>query len=179
MVKFNSAGIKLWTRQTGTNRWDRGKDIATNSKGDIYITGFTGGDLDGNDNVGTDDIFIMKYNPLGDKQWTRQIGTKMVDNGEGIAIGSDGNVYITGDTEGSLEGNLSAGGKDIFVAKYSSLGAKLWIRQLGTIRQDSSNDIAIDSKDNVYVTGFTEGHLDEKVKAMRSGDIIIWKLSNQ
>jgi len=42
--------------------------VATDSSGNIYVAGGTGGGLDGNINVGESDLFVVKYNSAGVKQ---------------------------------------------------------------------------------------------------------------
>jgi len=67
---------------------------------------------------------VVKYNSSGTKQWTKQLGTSSDDSANGVATDSSGNVYVTGYTQGGLDGNTSAGGTDIFVVKYNSSGTK-------------------------------------------------------
>ena len=86
------------------------------------MTGGTDGDLDGNTNLGSYDIFLVKYNSSGTKQWTKQLGTTSSDYGFGVTTDSSGNIYVTGYTSGNLDGNTSSGGKDIFLVKYDSSG---------------------------------------------------------
>jgi len=88
------------------------------------VTGFTYGDLDGNTSSGRSDIFLVKYNSSGTKQWTKQLGTSSVDKGIGVTTDSSGNIYVTGYTVGGLDGNTNSGSYDIFLVKYSSSGTK-------------------------------------------------------
>jgi len=129
---FGQSNTKQWTKQLGTSTWDEGKDVTTDSSGNIYVTGYTGGGLDGNTNSGSYDIFLVKYNSSGTKQWTKQLGTSSSDSGNGVTTDSSGNIYVTGDTEGGLDGNTSLGSYDIFLVKYNSSGTKQWTKQLGT-----------------------------------------------
>ena len=49
--------------------------------------------------AGNADLFVVKYNSSGKKQWTKQLGTSNVhDRARGVATDSSGNVYVTGDT---------------------------------------------------------------------------------
>ena len=44
--------------------------------------------------------------------------------GRGVTTDSSGNIYVTGETRGNLDGNTNSGGKDIFLVKYNSDGVK-------------------------------------------------------
>ena len=114
-----------WTKQLGTNTNDYAYGIATDSSDNVYVTGTTWGGLDGNSNSGHDDLYVVKYNSSGTKQWTKQLGTTSDETAYGIATDSSGNVYVTGYTAGGLDGNTSAGKSDLFVVKYDSDGNKL------------------------------------------------------
>ena len=68
IVKYDGAGIKQWTREFGTTTDDSATGIATDAQGNVYVTGFTGGGLDGNTNAGGFDLFVVKYDAAGTKQ---------------------------------------------------------------------------------------------------------------
>ena len=55
-------GEKQWTKQLGTSDYDYGNGVTTDSSGNIYVTGKTGGGLDGNTSSGGNDIILVKYN---------------------------------------------------------------------------------------------------------------------
>ena len=177
VVKYNSSGIKQWTRQLGTSSSDSGNGITSDSRGNVYVSGTTEGGLDGNTNAGSSDIFVVKYNSSGVKQWTRQLGTSSSDTGYGITSDSSDNVYITGSTVGGLNGTTNAGSSDLIVVKYNSSGVKQWTRQLGTSSSDSGYGITSDSRGNVYVSGTTEGGLDGNTNAGLN-DLIVVKYSS-
>ena len=127
VVKYNSSGTKQWTKQLGTSGGEESYGVATDSSGNVYVTGYTasGGGLDGNTSAGKHDLFVVKYNSSGTKQWTKQLGTSSDDYASGVATDSSGNIYVTGYTEeGGLDGNTSAGDYDLFVVKYNSSGTK-------------------------------------------------------
>jgi len=124
VVKYNSSGTKQWTKQLGTRDTDYANGVATDSSGNVYVTGTTNGGLDGNTNAGGSDLFVVKYNSSGTKQWTKQLGSSSRDYDYGVATDSSRNVYVSGDTYGGLDGNTSAGNADLFVVKYNSSGTK-------------------------------------------------------
>ena len=170
-MKYNNSGTKQWTKQIGTN-YDEFAQGGTvfDSSGNIYLAGSTTGDLDGNTNAGSNpshcskcgDIFLIKYNSSGTRQWTKQIGSTSIDQPSGgVVIDSNNNIYIAGESWGDFDGKSNAGStSDIILIKYNSSGTKQWSRQIGTSSMDTCAGLAIDSNDNVYITGYTQGNLD-------------------
>jgi len=124
LVKYLDNGTKQWTKQFGTSSTDLADGVATDSSGNVYLVGYTYGGLDGNTNSGASDLFVVKYNSSGTKQWTKQMGSSSRDYDYGVATDSSRNVYVSGDTYGGLDNNTSAGNADLFVVKYNSSGTK-------------------------------------------------------
>jgi len=177
VVKYNSSGTHQWTKQLGTDRYDEARGVATDSSGNVYVTGYTEGGLDGNTNLGKADLFVVKYNSSGTKQWANQLGTWDTDFANGVATDSSGNVYVTGSTYRSLDGNTSAGNADLIVVKYNSSGTKQWTKQLGSSSDDYANDVVTDSSGNAYVTGTTYGGLDGNTSA-GNADLFVVKYNS-
>jgi hypothetical protein len=163
VTKYNSSGVKQYTRQLGVAEQDTfGRSVATDANGNVYVSGSTRGDLDGNTRIGTTDFFFTKYNSSGVKQYTRQLGVAGEDtDGYSVAIDANGNVYVAGYTTGGLDGNTLSGIRDFFVTKYNSSGVKQYTRQMGVAGEHTnSSSLAIDASGNVYVVGTTRGDLD-------------------
>jgi len=156
--KYDAAGDLQWTRQLGTSSIDSSLGVSADGLGNVYISGFTGGSLDGT-KAGSADAFVSKYDAAGDLQWTRQLGTSSADQSFGVSADGLGNVYISGETLGSLDGT-NAGAGDAFVSKYDAAGDLQWTRQLGTSSDDVSSGVSADGLGNVYISGFTSGSLD-------------------
>jgi len=177
VIKFNSSGTKQWTKNLGTWQNDLANGVATDSSGNFYVTGFTYQDMDGNTSAGNADFFVAKYNSSGTKQWTKQLGTSKHDRARGVATDSSGNVYVTGDTYGGLDGNTNAGNSDLFVVKYNSSGTKQWTKQMGSSSRDYDYGVATDSSRNVYVSGDTYGGLDGNTSA-GNADLFVVKYNS-
>jgi hypothetical protein len=159
--KFDLQGNIIWTRQFGGFRDASGTGVHVSSDA-VYVVGRTEGVLAGLINYGEHDAFVRKYDFNGNELWTRQFGGSAFDTATAV-IGDSSGVYITGITEGTIIGQTSAGGSDIFVRKYDHNGNELWTNQIGNTvptygEDDISNDIAVSSA-GAFVTGTTEGAL--------------------
>jgi hypothetical protein len=157
VAKYDAAGTLQWTRQFGTSDRDASIDVSADGLGNVYISGTTTGAL-GEYHFGDDDAFVAKYDAAGTLQWTRQFGTSELDRSNGVAADGLGNVYISGQTGGSLEGT-NAGGLDAFISMYDGSGSLQWTRQLGTSRGDDGDGVSADGLGNVYISGATGGSL--------------------
>ena len=85
---------------------DIGYGVAVDSSGNVYVTGSTGGIL-GASAFGLSDIFLAKFDSSGNSALYSAVRDTFNDIGYGVAVDSSGNVYITGSTDGNLEGNSS------------------------------------------------------------------------
>jgi hypothetical protein len=163
VVKYAVNGTQMWRQELGVATvQDHVYGVATDGAGDVYLAGYSNGGLDGT-NAGGQDLVVVKYDALGQHQWTRQLGTSANDAAYGIAVGASA-LYVVGSTGGALDGNTHAGGDDLFVVKYTLDGTKQWTRQLGTGVNDVAYAVAADSS-GVYVTGSTGGDLDGNTSA--------------
>ena len=85
------------------------------------------------------------------------------DGGNGIAVDGSGNVYLTGYSNATWQGDGSinplhahSGSYDIVALKLTSAGAYQWHTFYGSTGPDRGNDIAVDgSGGNVYITGYS------------------------
>jgi len=174
IAKYKGSNGQLeWSDILGTTAWDEGFAIAVDNECNVYITGYTRGELKKGAQKGAEDIFIARYSSDGQKQWLEQLGTWLSDAGLGIAVDNKGKVYITGYTQEHLKENSHKGGEDIFIARYSIDGQKEWLRQLGTKASDLGWGITVDSLGNVYVTGYTAGDFNNDTEN-RNGPLSVF-----
>jgi Beta-propeller repeat len=130
--------------------------VTTDAAGNVLVAGFVYGALDGSRNAGDRDAFVIKYNANGNRLWTRLIGSAGQDGFSGIVTDAQGNVYLTGYSNGTINGVRTRGRWDQFVTKLSSAGSHIWTAGLGTVANETSGRIAI-AGDKIYVTGTTLG----------------------
>jgi hypothetical protein len=150
-----------YSMQEGSTRQELATSLAIDGDGKLYVTGRAlNGDMFGS-YIGGTDIFLYRH---GHPSFGLRFGNTG-DNfyPEGIAVDTDGNIYIAGRAYGDLDGSGSQvdhGQYDVFLMKLDSQGTAKWIRQIGTADYDRGFGVAVDSVGNVYVIGDTEGDLD-------------------
>ncbi len=157
VIKYDSEGSLLWSRQFGTTEGDITTGVSADGVGNVYISGLTKGSL-GGPNTGDYDAFVTKFDPTGALLWTRQFGTSDRDSTSAVAADHLGNIFISGYTDGSL-GAPNAGDCDVFVTHYDSTGSLLGTHQIGTGEYDVASGVSVDGLGAVYISGYTGGSL--------------------
>mmetsp|Transcript_53858 Transcript_53858/g.128272 ORF Transcript_53858/g.128272 Transcript_53858/m.128272 type:complete len:502 (-) Transcript_53858:70-1575(-) len=159
IARVSASGQVLWMRQRGSDQDDYASSVALDSSGNILVTGSTAGSLDGNSNSGMRDIFIMKFAASADWSWTKQVGSSAMDGASKIVVNTLDEIFISGETFGSMGDNLNAGGADAVVMKLSAAGDLIWLTQFGSGDADSAAAMVLDPTGNAFVAGYREGRL--------------------
>jgi hypothetical protein len=145
--------------------------MATDSSTNMYVVGSTIGTIPGATKVtSAADGYLIKYDKNKNKQWAIQYGNpgspSAAVNPTGVAVDSLGNIYIVGFVrELPFPGITQVGLRDAFILKYNSSGILQWTKQLGASNKNTEGkSIAIDSSDNIYIAGGTDGTLPGATK---------------
>lgn len=171
IAKYDPIGNVIWAKSAGGIDNDVSYSAATDSTGNVYIEGgYSSPNLTFGTttlvNNGSVNIFLVKYDPNGNVLWAKTIGGNATDNGSGgVATDKQGNPYISGYftsssiTIGSTTLPNTTGSQNIFVAKYDPSGNVLWAESpVGSSAPGNyPTKIAIDSKDNIYLSGYNYG----------------------
>ena len=110
-------GSQSWLVQKGTDAADGVTKLQVMGK-DVFLAGFTAGDMDGHLSDGQEDVVVMKFTGSGDWQWTTQSGSVGSDAVTSMQVDKSGVVYVAGDT---LDARKHSGVGDIFLQKYAEL----------------------------------------------------------
>jgi hypothetical protein len=110
------------------------------------------------------DIFLAKFDTAGNHVWSKRFGDAGDQTGTSLAVDGAGNVLLTGSFSGSVDfggGPLtSAGGRDIFLAKFDTAGSHLWSKRFGDASDQHGYSVAVDGAGNALLTGYFYGSVD-------------------
>ena len=165
-LKLNPDGDVVHTEQYGSDHHDAAKAMAFDSKGNLFVVGYTRGELDGNsftvnycDPYPCSDVFLSKFDNKLNKLWTKTYGTEGENYAESIYISSDDEIYLAGrylriiDNDG-VEGWSGPFASPAIFENTDSIYA-LGSKYLKT----SDDNIPMDTLDNDY-TWYTDIALD-------------------
>ena len=94
------------------------------------------------------------------RKWIHLLGSPEWDSGRAITTADDGSIYITGSTNGDLDGQTNSGGSDVFISKFNTDGSQQWTQLLGGWDDDNATSITTADDGSIYITGSTSGDLD-------------------
>ncbi|MFW6357784.1 MAG: SBBP repeat-containing protein, partial [Chroococcales cyanobacterium] len=182
LTKVNPSGQIEWIEQFSSV--DEGVDFAwgvdTDSAGNVYVYGWTTGELGTND-LGFEndsyDVWLTKFTPTGNQEWAKQIGSSGRDAAYlgDLVIDSSDNIFLTGYTNGQLGTGPSDEAYNAWVGRFDTDGDSIWIRQFGVQGQrDSATGVAVNNSGQLFVTGYTEGLLGTTTTQGQRSAIDAW-----
>ncbi len=158
LVKLDASGTIQLTQQNGSLNGgvDESFASAIDASGNVYVTGYSGV-FANQAHGGVTDAFISKYTSTGQLAWIRTFGGQWADMGRAMAIGGNGNIYITGSSDDSYTGYDTPLDPNSYLAIYSPLGEKIKYQTLGFSSGDLGYAIGAAKDGSVYIGGAVSG----------------------
>lgn len=189
IAEFDPSGTHLWSKDLGSTDGDFAYSAATDNAGNVFVTGAFAGTADfGGGNLvsaGSNDIFIVKYGSTGTHLWSQRFGGTGDDEAYSIAIDASGDAFVTGSFQASVDFGggplVTAGGADIFVAKYDASGAHVWSERYGDTSDDVGRSVSTDDFGTLFATGTFQGTMvfgDSSMVSAGGQDIYVVKLGS-
>jgi hypothetical protein len=169
LVKFNTAGARLWATYYGGSSDEHGRSIHADASGNVYMAGQTAsnnGIASGGfqaTHAGNTDAFLVKFDAVGNRLWGTYYGGNQLEEGWRAVSDAGNNVYLMGNTRsatgiasGGFQNTYGGGGNpDGFVVKFNAAGNRLWGTYYGGTSGEMITDGAADGAGNLVVTGLS------------------------
>lgn len=169
LVKFNADGVRQWGTYYGGSNYDWAYFIATDAAGNVYLDGHTGSDAAiatagayQETRGGEYDAFLVKFDGNGSRVWGTYYGGTNHERASACSVDTAGNIFLVGYTysshgissAGSFQ-EVYGGNQDVFIAKFSNSGYRIWGSYLGGSEDDFGAHCSTDAAGNIYVSGNT------------------------
>jgi len=176
LAKYSKTGEYVWAFSPPVTGGIEIQEIVVDQDEYLYVTGWFNDtvDIDHSANVveliseGNIDMFIAKYDSLGNLVWANSIGSLGFEKSFSISVDNVGYLAITGTFDGPLDFDPSSDtamvgtwGSAIFLAKYDTSGNYIWAHALeGNAIIQAGNTILFDGQKNIIVSGKFNSTLD-------------------
>ena len=137
-----------WTRTYGGSASDVGQSVQQTSDSGYIITGYTS-----SYGAGSNDVWLIKTDSLGDTLWAKTYGGSENDAGNSVQQTLDGGYIITGYTN-----SYGAGESDVWLIKTDPSGDTLWTKTYGGENNDYSYSVQQTLDGGYFIAGDTWGY---------------------
>lgn len=158
IVKLDASGVKQWEADYGGQRWESVNSIMLSDDGGYVLCGASTSPASGNKtspNYGNYDLWLLKLDADGAKQWEGSFGGADWDVGLRVRGTRDGGYILGGYSESIASGNKTSGnfgGFDAWVVKVNANGSKEWDLNYGGTAEDMFGAIE-PTRDGGYILG--------------------------
>jgi hypothetical protein len=165
IIKIDSLGNKLWDRRLGGPGFEAPYTIrSTNDNGYILVSdgSLIGGDVTDSSN-GFVDLWVLKLDSLGNKQWDNMYGGNKEDWAISIDNAIDGGYLLCGFSSSDASGDVSENkytnsisGFDYWILKIDSVGNKIWDKRFGGPNRNACTGFLQMPDTSIYIYGISE-----------------------
>jgi gliding motility-associated-like protein len=170
LVKFNSAGSRIWSTYYGGpgDEFSSGRSIVADPSGSIFLggatTSMTGISSQGFQNtlsVNGPDVFIVKFDGSGARKWATYYGGIEIDDFGSLAIDQGFHLYVAGTTKSPTQISTNSGfqtglmgNQNLFAVKFDSSGQRECATYFGSA-DEWNGRTAVDGTGDLYISGIT------------------------
>lgn len=167
LLKYDIHGNLLWTKlfdSSGIASYGQSVQYEPTNQSLIVSGQLSGGDTFFSKTTPGDstDSYILSFDLNGNFQWVQFLGGIGISTQiRAMSLDKKGSIYVSGDTNGNLEGQTKEGSIVQFLTKISSTGDKIWTKLLGGGGSSSTyaNANYADNTGHIYTFGGTNGNL--------------------
>ncbi|MGB1284857.1 MAG: hypothetical protein ACPG44_10415, partial [Polaribacter sp.] len=179
-------GTISWQKTFGYSGADTGTTlIQTNDNGylisgalDVSSSGGKGNSKSTKTQHAGGDIWAIKLNAVGTKEWSKYYGGSFTDTPLGIVKTADNGYIIAGSSDSNdVDITNNKGSYDFWVIKISSTGSLVWEKNFGGSEIDEATGITTTNDGNFIIVGDTRSSDDDISLNNGAADVWIIKIS--
>jgi hypothetical protein len=178
VAKVDANGVTQWIKTYGGSGDDEALAIiATTGNGYLLAGSTTSNDHDVTGAKGNSDVWALKLDAEGNKQWSKDYGGTNIDIATAATQTTDGGFAIAGysnSLDGDVQGNH--GSSDCWIVKLDANGSKVWAKSLGGSSDDQGNAILALPGGGMIMAGYVNSNDGDVTGNHGDNDIWIVKL---
>jgi uncharacterized protein (DUF2249 family) len=175
-AKYDNSGNYLWANKIGSSSYNNSFAVCVDNNNSILITGVFAGTQDFDPGVATStitsagfgDIFISKYDSLGNYIWAKSIGSPAWEEAYTIAVDNNNNILLSGYYTNSIDFDPGAAvytlsgttQPSIFLSSFDPSGNFNWVTGFGVQNSNFGNQIKVDDNNDIYLVGSFSDNVD-------------------
>lgn len=161
ILKLDASGNKQWEKTFGGTGRDELRALQVTRDGGYILAGHSASPSSGNKSAapfaaGTSDIWVVKIDASGNKQWDRSFGGDDVEEASAVVQTSDGGYLVGGHAASAASGNKASGSFgyfDYWLVKLDSAGNQLWEKAFGGSDADQLHTLELTSDGGCILAG--------------------------
>ncbi len=181
LTKIDSGGNVVWDKRYGGISGDVCYASIKTNDGGFLLGGNTGSPVSGDitePSRGSGDIWLIKTDSLGNKQWEKRYGGNKNDRIDELAKAPGGGYWFSGitysDSSYEVSENVYGGPQDYWIVKIDSVGNKLWDKQFGGDGGEYKTSFIVMPDSSIFLAGTSfDGQSAVKIDTSK-GDGDIW-----
>jgi hypothetical protein len=182
---FPQTPNKIWDKTFGGNSTERQSSIISTSDGGFIIAGESSSNTSGDkteNSKGGFDIWVVKVNSEGQKEWDKTLGGNSSEGQPTIASTDDGGFIIAAYSDSNISGDKSENGKggtDFWVIRLNNLGQKIWDKTIGGNSNEYRPTITKTNDGGFVIAGYSYSNIsgDKSENSRGNSDYWVVKLN--
>jgi hypothetical protein len=162
LIKTDNLGNEQWNRTFGGNGWEHGLSVQQTADNGYVVAGTTS-----SYGAGSEDVWMIKTDNLGNEQWNRTFGGSELEYGQLVQQTSDGGYVLVGCTM-----SYGAGDLDVWLLKTDASGSEQWNKTFGGSPKDYGVSVQQTSDSGYVIAGLTNS------SGAGNGDLWLIKTDN-
>ncbi|MBL0174570.1 MAG: SBBP repeat-containing protein [Ignavibacteria bacterium] len=170
VVKLDAERKRVWGTYYGGSDEEEAPHMALDKTGGVILAGYTSStDFPVTPgafqtvNNGKYDVFLLKLDVNGSRLWATYAGGGLSDECGGVVVDREGGVVIAGGTYStnfpvskSASQTTNKGDFDVFAAKFTPAGTRVWSSYFGGFGLDYANSVSVNAEGQIIIAGYTE-----------------------